>query len=166
MFILNTGLFTEVCPQKNERESLHSTPPQTEQQHIQCSGMTDLKNQFVRDCSFLERLFQLLHAKALRSFRTAFSSQFVLRWSLQARRTSTNGYRKTGGFTEPQVHRVDEAVFPSVPVQVLLFQMPSRFKAYSRVHRLSKPLRYCPAGKELGLGTGGNWSHFTPVAVQ
>lgn len=124
MFILNTGLFTEVCPQKNERESLHSTPPQTEQQHIQRSGMTDLKNQFVRDCSFLERLFQLLHAKALRSFRTAFSSQFVLRWSLQARRTSTNGYRKTGGFTEPQVHRVDEAVFPSVPVQVLLFQMP------------------------------------------
>lgn len=121
MFILNTGLFTEVCPQTNERESLHSTPPQTEQQHIQCSGMTDLKNQFVRDCSFLERLFQLLHAKALRSFRTAFSSQFVLRWSLQARRTSTNGYRKTGSFTEPQVHRVpfSTSASPSFPDAVL-----------------------------------------------
>lgn len=125
MFILNTGLFTEVCPQTNERESLRSTPPQTEQQHMQCSGMTELKNQFVRDCSFLERLFQLLHAKALRSFHAAFSSRFVLRWSLQTRRTGTNGYRKTGGFPEPQVHRVHEAVSPSVPVQVLLFQMPS-----------------------------------------
>lgn len=110
---------------KARKKTLHSTPPQTEQQNIQCSGMTELKNQFVRDCSFLERLFQLLHAKALRSFHTAFSSQFVLRWSSWARRTSTNGYRKTGGFTEPQVHGVDEALFPSVPVQVLLFQMPS-----------------------------------------
>lgn len=58
-------------------------------------------------------------------------------------------------------------VFSSVPVQVLLVQMPSRFKAHSWIHRLSEPWRHRPAGQQFWLGAGGHAGpHLPPVTMQ
>lgn len=97
--------------------SIYSPPSSTR-------GETELKNRFVRECSLSERLFQLVRAEVLRSFywemergngRPAASSACTLRRHSEAcltrkHLTATRGNRKPGGFTEPQVGGVVEAV--------------------------------------------------------